>query len=159
MQVRRLVPVLALLAAACGPKASSATPPPAPAAPTCADAARAGSAAIVADLTRAPTEAQRAELERGIEAACAEDAWSPELVACVAAITPATDDSCQGLLTEAQNEGMFRRLADVMRVLLDGEPAKERTYDFEDDPVEGDLIKPDGDSIDDGAWDPCEGGE
>lgn len=158
MQLRRLVPVLALLAAACGPKAA-ATPPP-PAAPTCADAAAAGTTAIVADLGQPPTDAQRGELQAGIEAACVEDAWSPELVACVAAITPQDDNDCDGLLTEAQNEGMFRRLGELMRALGERGAPKKETYDFEDDTIEGDLVKPDGDSVEgDGAWDPCEGGE
>jgi hypothetical protein len=162
MQLRALfVPALALvLASACGPKAATTSPPPpdpTPAAPTCADAAASGSDLILAELGSAPTDDQRARLRAGIETSCVEDAWSPELVACVATMSKETSNSCDDLLTPQQNEGMMRRLGELMREL--GEGVREKAYDDDasDDEAGGSGMRHE--PTDGAAADPCEGGE
>ncbi len=163
MQLRRLVPVLALLAAACGPKPAATPPPPAPpAGPTCTDAAASFTSLIVSDLDTPPTDAQRAAITDGLEASCVEDAWSSELIACVAAMPPAGDKGCDRLVTEAQGEGVIRRLGAVMAELGVGEREKAAEDKGYDDGATDDKEGGTGTRhrpTDDGASDPCEGGE
>jgi hypothetical protein len=88
---------------------------------------------------------------------CTRDAWSADARACLAS-RPACDDK----LTPAQRGALDRDRATYQN---------KTDYNFDDDTVEGDLVKPDGDYVDKKketkekkkasrtSGDPCEGGQ
>jgi hypothetical protein len=154
--MRRALLLVLFVAAACGGPAKPASAP-APAY-TCADA--------VAGLAAAGDrggEQLGPEVLATVEAACVEDAWPADAIACFATgPAQATPPRCDLALGPELEGKLLDRLAAPRG---EGAP-KKLEYEFSDDVIEGDLVKPDGEVIiprgrgeDRVTGDACDGGE
>ncbi|MCB9558977.1 MAG: hypothetical protein H6709_00080 [Kofleriaceae bacterium] len=121
---------------------------PTPTGPTCDDAGRHAAELSAEDGELTPAELDA--LHSAVTSACQEDAWSAELIRCLAEATPQGSNDCAANLSEAQQNGLMRRM---MPIIQNHVPAAGATGASDD--MEGGT----GTRKTEEAADPCEGGE
>ena len=151
----KLLALALVIAAGCSHSSASsgtAAHPNAAGGPTC-EVVRDRLVAMMSAAQHAPTEAID-HVGETIRARCADDSWSADVRTCLVNATNATMKRCEDLLTPAQQQALHESFGDQKY-------KKKSEYNFDDDTIEGDLAKPDGDYVDGKkrSSDPCEGGQ
>jgi hypothetical protein len=125
--------------AACSPPPKPLTvadpkPPPGPACEAVRDH-------LLSLLPALPKEAIP-QLGEVFRAHCNDDGWSVEARQCLVDATTDTVKRCEDQLTPAQQQAMEKALAGTAVKYK-----KKTNYDFDDDTIEGDLTRPDGEYV------------